>query len=101
MRSKAFARRSQEKTQSKGEFMATVAQTQRDRKAALAKARAAERLLDSSIEILERRMTKLRAKKKLIQPNDAMTLDPLWRNVTANVSKTERALADFIGIVTI
>lgn len=81
--------------------MASVTQTQRERKRALAQAIAQLRAMDSKIEILQRRCYRIRAKKRLIQPDDALALDPLWRAVKASEQTTERALADFISIVQI
>jgi len=79
--------------------MATVAAVQRERKAALAKVKAQERLMDSTLEILERKLNRLRSKKKLIQIQDVQPLDGMWRDVMSRIKGFESSLADFMSIV--
>lgn len=79
--------------------MATFAELQRERRAAVAEVRRRQRAADTAIERLERRLLKLRDRKTLIDAEAVMTLNPLWRDFIRKVNSTEVGIIDLMNIV--
>lgn len=81
--------------------MATLYELKRRRLLALRAARRIEREADSAIERIERRMFTLLNRKTIIDQEAALTMVPLWNDFRKKVGVLERALADFISIVSV
>lgn len=80
--------------------MASETQHKRENLAALRAFRRQQRALDSALEKVEREILRLRARKTIIRPDDTLKLVNLWDNgVRPLFLTTERAAADFVGIV--
>jgi len=77
----------------------SAAELQRERKKAAREARRKQRLADTAIEKIERRLFALIDRKTLITTEAAETLVPLYNDFKKKASDMEKALADFIGIV--
>ena len=77
----------------------TFAQIRSERKRALRKVRAAQREMDSSIELFERRIFRYLARKTVLTPKAATELNQYWNGIGDPVNKVARALADFNIIV--
>ena len=73
--------------------------TESERKAVVVRAgrnvRRAYRQADSAGEILERTLDRLLSRKTRITPEQALKVDPLYKNYRDKVGSVERALTDF------
>jgi hypothetical protein len=80
--------------------VATFAELQRQRKAALREVRRRQRAADSSLERMERRIFNLLDRKTLIDVEDAIELyDKYYAEFVTLVKSTETALVNFYNII--
>jgi len=79
--------------------MASEAQIQRERKAALRAVRKEQRATDTALEVWEREAYRLLRKKRLIDMEDGSRLVGLYNTVNATFSKWESALQYFLKVL--
>lgn len=66
-------------------------------KAALRKARRAERALDTSLEKAERELDRLILRKTLVEPKSLASLNRLWQDVNRKMPACDAAIRDAFG----
>lgn len=79
--------------------MATSAKIQQERKAFLRAAKRAERQADTALEKLEREMSRLLLRKRLLDTEDASRLNVLYRKFVDQIAGMTQAMADFANAV--
>lgn len=80
--------------------MATFAQIESERKKSLRSVRRAERSLDTTVEVMERRILRLLDRKTVLQSKDAQALSTDYAELAVRLRTLEQNLRDFFVVVT-